>query len=329
MPKTFSGVIMIAGFAPMFAIPAHMQYGGKTASPRTRLRRRKGIHGSVPLCAATPPVATLPSFSIPRRSMRPQRYHIRFPADNLTRASQAEAYFTIMEDGKERRIAFHDYADIYDHPGLYEQLFYQRLKCTSPAKLTELLRDAATKAGDDPSQMRVLDVGAGNGMVGELLVQHGAARVVGIDNIHEAERAADRDRPGAYDAYYVTDLTKLSPDLLAELKGWNFDAMTTVAALGFGDIPVAAFAAAYNLVRDDGWVAFNIKETFLDTADTSGFSRLVKHMVHDDYLKLHRLERYRHRLSIEGNMLYYYAVVGRKRRDIDDACLAGIQHETH
>ena len=259
--------------------------------------------------------------------MRPQRYHIRFPADNLTRASQAEAYFTIMEDGKERRIAFHDYADIYDRPGLYEQLFYQRLKCTSPEKLTDLLRDAAIKAGDDPTQMRVLDVGAGNGMVGELLVQHGAARVVGIDNIDEAERAADRDRPGAYDAYYVTDLTKLSPELLAELDGWNFDAMTTVAALGFGDIPVAAFAAAYNLVRDDGWVAFNIKETFLDTADTSGFSRLVKHLVHDDYLKLHRLERYRHRLSIEGNMLYYYAVVGRKRRDIDDACLAGIQHE--
>lgn len=254
--------------------------------------------------------------------MRAQRYHIRFPSDNLTRASQSEAYFMITEGGKDRRIAFHDYADIYNHPGLYEQLFYQRLKCSSPAKLTELLRDAARKAGDDPTQMRVLDVGAGNGMVGELLVEHGAARVVGIDVIEEAERAADRDRPGAYDAYYVADLTELSPGLLAELKAWSFDAMTTVAALGFGDIPVAAFAAAYNLVRDDGWIAFNIKETFLDTADTSGFSRLVKRMVHDDYLKLHRLERYRHRLSIEGHMLYYYAVVGRKRRAIDDACLA-------
>lgn len=256
--------------------------------------------------------------------MRAQRYHIRFPSDNLTRASQSEAYFTITEDGKDRRIAFHDYADIYDHPGLYEQLFYQRLKCTSPAKLTDLLRDAASKAGDDPTQMRVLDVGAGNGMVGELLVQHGAARVVGIDNIDEAEHAAQRDRPGAYDAYYVADLTDLSPALLADLQGWNFDAMTTVAALGFGDIPVEAFAAAYNLVKSDGWVAFNIKETFLDSGDTSGFSRLVKRMVHDDYLKLHRLERYRHRLSIEGHMLYYYAVIGRKRRDIDDACLEGL-----
>ncbi|HEU0277802.1 MAG TPA: class I SAM-dependent methyltransferase [Rhodanobacteraceae bacterium] len=250
------------------------------------------------------------------------RYHIRFPVDNLTRASQSEAYFTITREGREQRILFHDYAHIYSHPGLYEQLFYQRLKCTSPAKLTELLRDAATKAGDDPTQMRVLDVGAGNGMVGELLVQHGAARVVGIDNLSEAARAADRDRPGAYDAYYVADLTRLTPDLLDELRNWHFDAMTTVAALGFGDIPVAAFAAAYNLVKTDGWVAFNIKETFLDSTDTSGFSRVVKRMVHDDYLKLHRLERYRHRLSIEGRMLYYYAVVGRKRRDLDDSALA-------
>ncbi|MGH8215452.1 MAG: class I SAM-dependent DNA methyltransferase, partial [Rhodanobacteraceae bacterium] len=249
---------------------------------------------------------------------------IRFPSANLTSASQSEAYFLITEDGRERRIDFHDYAEIYNHPGLYEQLFYQRLKCTSPAKLTELLRAAANKAGVDPTQLRVLDVGAGNGMVGELLVAHGSARVVGIDNIEEAERAADRDRPGAYDAYYVADLTSLSSELLAELNDWNFDAMTTVAALGFGDIPVAAFAAAYNLVKTDGWIAFNIKETFLDTSDGSGFSRLVKRMIHDDYLKLHHLERYRHRLSIEGNMLYYYAIVGQKRRDIDDACLAGL-----
>jgi predicted TPR repeat methyltransferase len=256
--------------------------------------------------------------------MRPQRYHIRFPSANLTSASQSEAYFLITEDGRERRIDFHDYAEIYNHPGLYEQLFYQRLKCTSPSRITELLRGAAGKAGVDSTQLRVLDVGAGNGMVGELLVQHGAARVVGIDNIEEAERAADRDRPGAYDAYYVADLTRLSPELLGELNEWNFDAMTTVAALGFGDIPVAAFAAAYNLVKTDGWIAFNIKETFLDTSDRSGFSRMVKRMIHDDYLKLHHLERYRHRLSIEGNMLYYYAIVGQKRRDIDDACLAGL-----
>lgn len=40
-------------------------------------------------------------------------------------------------------------------------------------------------------------------------------------------------------------------------------------------------------------------------------------------MALHHLQQYRHRLLIEGNMLYYYAIVGKKRRDIGDACLAG------
>lgn len=248
--------------------------------------------------------------------MRSKRYQIRFPSADLTGSAQNESYFTIMEGGAERTIGFHDYADIYRYPGLYEQLFYDRLKCSSPAKVTELLRSAVSNAGQDPSELRVLDVGAGNGMVGELIAERGAARIVGVDHIDEAERAAERDRPGIYDAYYVTDLSRLSPSVEGELRSWNFDAMTTVAALGFGDIPVTAFAAAHDLVRDDGWVAFNIKETFLDTGDASGFSRFVKRLIHEDYLKLHRLERYCHRLSIEGRALYYYAIVGQKRRGI-------------
>ena len=37
----------------------------------------------------------------------------------------------------------------------------------------------------------------------------------------------------------------------------------TVAALGYGDIPPQAFAEAFNLISDHGWVAFNIKDRFL------------------------------------------------------------------
>ncbi len=257
--------------------------------------------------------------------MRSHRYRIRFPSDNLSGVAQNRAWFHIVEDGREERIEFHDYAAIYRHPGLYEQLFYDRLKCDSPRKLTTLLRDVVFGSGGDPTRLRVLDVGAGNGMVGELLVGQGVARVVGIDIIPEAGEACWRDRPGSYDAYYVADLTRLDPEREADLRDWHFDAMTMVAALGFGDIPVPAFAAAWNLVSEDAWVAFNVKESFLDSTDTSGFSRLIKHLIHHDYLKLHHLDRYRHRLSIEGQQLHYYAVVGRKRRAIDDACLAGLR----
>jgi hypothetical protein len=36
--------------------------------------------------------------------------------------------------------------------------------------------------------------------------------------------------------------------------------MTSVAALGFGDIPPEVFESAFELVEDGGWAAFTIKE---------------------------------------------------------------------
>jgi len=252
------------------------------------------------------------------------RYRIRFPAADQTEVEQGASYFTTVTEQGETRIRFHDYAAIYDRPGLYEQLFYDRLKCVSPEKLTSLLHDVVTDAGEATSRLRILDVGAGNGMVGELLLERGASRVVGVDILQAAAMAADRDRPDIYDAYYVMDLTRDDDPKLDELRGWNFNAMTCVAAIGFGDIPVNAFRIACNLVADQGWIAFNIRDNFLDSSDVSGFSRLIQRLIHNDYLRLHHLERYRHRLSIEGRPLHYYAVVGRKIRDLDDACLAGL-----
>jgi hypothetical protein len=35
--------------------------------------------------------------------------------------------------------------------------------------------------------------------------------VVGVDIIPEAQEAADRDRPGVYEDYYVVDLTRMQP----------------------------------------------------------------------------------------------------------------------
>ena len=85
-----------------------------------------------------------------------------------------------------------------------------------------------------------------------------------------------------------------------------------MAALGFGDIPVRVFAEAFNLVDDGGWVAFNIKETFLDDRDTSGFFVFIKTLILSEYLDIYHMERYRQRLSIDGQPLYYFGVACRK-----------------
>jgi hypothetical protein len=38
----------------------------------------------------------------------------------------------------------------------------------------------------------------------------------------------------------------------------------------------------------------------------------------NDALEIHHLERYRHRISINGEPLFYYAIVGKKIFDISD-----------
>jgi predicted TPR repeat methyltransferase len=245
--------------------------------------------------------------------MRQQQYNIRFPAPTPQALGQDEAYFYLKENDRELKLRFHDYGDLYKRPGLYEQLFYERLKCTSPETVCNILAKVLRASRIEMSELRVLDLGAGNGMVGEILQ---VARVIGIDISQEAHAACERDRPGAYDAYYVADLCKLEPAVERELRNWRLDGLTCVAALGFGDIPTKAFATAFNFVKPGGWVAFNIKETFLQESDVSGFSRLVKHLLVTDTLEVHHLERYRHRISIEGQPLFYYALVGKKEADI-------------
>jgi hypothetical protein len=162
-------------------------------------------------------------------------------------------------------------------------------------------------------------------MVGEQLVDLGAEAIVGIDIIDEAAEAVRRDRPGIYAAYHVADLTDLPSDVERSLKKTDFNCMTVVAALGFDDIPPDAFAHGYNLVSEQGWVAFNIKEDFLCEADRSGFCALIGRLEEDGVMDIRERIRYRHRFCQDGTPLYYYAVVGKKRMDISTEVLAEMQ----
>ena len=152
--------------------------------------------------------------------------------------------------------------------------------------------------------------------MGEELKKHGLSRLIGVDIIPEAYDATIRDRPGLYDAYYIEDFTKLSEVKKQDIASWQCDCMVTVAALGFGDIPTKAFIEAFNIINAEGWVAFNIKESFFDNTDDSGFSKMIRELIFSEYLDIYHIERYRHRLSIEGEPLYYFAIVGRKNFDV-------------
>ncbi|MFH0897407.1 MAG: methyltransferase [Candidatus Bathyarchaeota archaeon] len=253
------------------------------------------------------------------------RYRVSFPAIEPHKLAQDEAFYYLEENGKELKLRFHEYDELYRRPGLYEQLFYDRLKCTSPQKIIELLYSTIGTSQPPFSELRVLDLGAGNGMVGERLSEYGVARLVGFDISEIAYKALERDRPGIYDAYYVADLTNLSEDVRRELTSWRLNCLVSVAALGFGDIPVPAFIEAFNLVEDGGWIAFNIKETFMDYRDTSGFSVFAKNLILTEHLDIYHMERYQHRLSIDGRPLYYFSLAGKKNSSIPSNFLNKIQ----
>jgi SAM-dependent methyltransferase len=229
---------------------------------------------------------------------------------------QDEVYFYLMEGDSKEKIRLHDYHRIFEVPGLYEQVVYERLKCQSPVTVVDVLRYSVSQCQRHLNELRVLDLGAGNGMVGEELKKQGVSRLIGVDIIPEARAATERDRPGIYDAYYVMDFCSLSDNERDELKSWSVDCLISVAALGFGDIPAEAFLEAFNLVGKEGFVAFNVKETFLDRRDDSGFSQLVRELIFSEYLDLDHLQRYRHRFSVEGEPLYYFALGGRKSADV-------------
>ena len=75
------------------------------------------------------------------------------------------------------------------------------------------------------------------------------------------------------------------------------------------------------MIKSEGWVAFNIKETFFDARDESGFSKMIRELLFSTHLDVYHIERYRHRLSIEGEPLYYFAIAGRKNSDVSDSFL--------
>jgi 2-polyprenyl-3-methyl-5-hydroxy-6-metoxy-1,4-benzoquinol methylase len=254
-----------------------------------------------------------PSSAMPHTRLVP--YQIRFPKLNLD-LDQHEEFCEVKLDGTWERLRFHDYDKIYALPGFYEALFYRKLKCCSPSRVVGLLDDVMSDFPQDPTDLRVLDVGAGNGMVGQELWGVGVEHIVGIDIINEARHAATRDRPDTYNDYFVSDLCDLPPKTEQKLRDHQFNCLTTIAALGFGDIPTEAFTTAFNLIRRDGWIAFNIKEDFLDDADDTGFCVLIRRMIQEKVIQMQAYRRYCHRLSADGEPLHYIAMVASKQHDI-------------
>jgi len=249
------------------------------------------------------------------------RFSLRFPQPEAAGLlDQDEEWCEVRVDGKWKRIRLHDYHEIYDVPGLYEKLFHRALRCNSPHRVAALFADVLHDWPNDQQPARILDVGAGGGMVAEQVIEQTPAEsAIGIDLISQARDAAMRDRPWVYDDYFVANLCDLPEKVEEKIRRHRPDTLTTVAALGFGDIPTRAFITALDMIETPGWVVFNIKENFLqNSSDATGFAGLIQRLRTDGILRVEAFRRYRHRISALGEPLHYVAMVGRKRMDVPD-----------
>jgi hypothetical protein len=217
------------------------------------------------------------------------------------------------EDGSVVQLRLHDYERLYALPGVYEQIVQERLGCASPAKVAAMLGGAADELGWPRSELRVIDVAAGNGISGEELVAAGMPPLLGTDIVEAARDAALRDRPGVYGDYLTLDLLALSEESTEQLRALHATAVTCVAPVGDvpGQVPTGALLAVAALLADDALVAYMHDPRM--AADDVVTAELWRDRLGVEATELAR-ERYRHRQTVTGGAYDMVAAVWRLRR---------------
>ncbi|MCW0219351.1 MAG: class I SAM-dependent methyltransferase [Prosthecobacter sp.] len=155
---------------------------------------------------------------------------------------------------------------------------------------------------------RLLEIGAGNGVVGQELRRVGVGHLIGLDVSNIACEAAWRDRSTVYDDYIVADLDCLNEDMDRWLRKKIFNGLVAVASLGFADVAASAFRRALSFIQPKAFVAVTIKEDFLRGDDRTGFSQVFGDLRQNGFKQVF-WERHIHRFSTSNEPIYYITLV--------------------
>ncbi len=237
-------------------------------------------------------------------------FPVYFP--EATDLSQGQEYFFIEKDGKKEQVQLHDYLKIYSVPWLYEEVLYELLKCNTPVAICDLLEKVLRETETNPLDLRVLEIGAGSGIFAQHLRGLGIKRITGLDILEIAHQAAERDRPGLYDDYYVADLTDLSSEAHKELADQEFNCVAVASATGWGNhIPVLGFATAFELLAQGGWFIFHVKRD-KDDAECLELCDWIDTLVGSRKMRVLANESCFHRYSIDNKPIFYDVIIGSK-----------------
>jgi hypothetical protein len=222
-------------------------------------------------------------------------------------------FIALRSAGSEEEIVhLHDYERIYRVPWLYEHIVQGLLRCRSPQTAIGGLAHAMTGLGIDPTEVVLLDLGAGTGLVGELARELGIRTVIGIDSLPAARTACLRDRPGVYDDYLVGELAAPSPELLAGLRRHRPTALVSAGAFGGTHAPPAALRGALALLPVGAPLAFTIDERWMNSDGPGAFRSAVTELLRSSQLRLLERSRFQHRISTAGRPIHYELIVAAK-----------------
>lgn len=216
------------------------------------------------------------------------------------------------DDGRTEEFRLHDYERLYSLPGLYEQIVQDRLGCSSPRVMAELLAEVVDGLGWDRAAVRVIDLAAGNGVSGQELSAQGLEPALGTDLVATARTAALRDRPGVYGDYLTLDLLKLTDQQRTAIKVLQANALCCVAPVGNGpQVPPPVLLAGAELLTGDALVA-HMHDPAIDPDDPVSPELWAKRGIAAEELVR---RRYVHRRTVTGRPYEMEAVVWRLRSD--------------
>lgn len=229
-------------------------------------------------------------------------YRVRFPGQELGGPDE-ERFEVSFDDGRVETFSMHEYGRVYAVPGLYEQVVQRMLGCTTPDVVARMLAGAAP----DPAAVRVLDLGAGNGVSGSALADAGLRPVVAIDIEPAARPATLRDRPGLYDLVLTADVASLSTADGAAVRAREPNALTLVGAIGNDHVGPKELRAAALLLAPRALIAYAYPE-YEDDAELRAVLASLGAVT-----ELGR-ERYVHRRTASGGERTWEAAVVRLDR---------------
>ena len=173
-----------------------------------------------------------------------------------SKGSAKETISKLDEGYSESAIGQKDIADVYNEIGAdqYDE-WAVAVNWNAPNYLVQRIGSGCVLDVDPASE--ILDVGAGSGVIGRLLLEKGFSNITGIDASEAMLKKAKET--GAYKATHCMYVGMGVEKFLDELKG-RFDIVTACGCFIEGHIPATGFDDVHAALKTGGHFVINFKE---------------------------------------------------------------------